>query len=78
MRRWVAGWGKLMGEKIWEGGAREVIERSWERVLDSGEICQKYRLHEHKKTPERTETVRLEAEKGARKLGRGPRAEGMG
>lgn len=38
----MAGWGKLMGEKIWEEGAREVIERSWERVLDSGEICSKY------------------------------------
>lgn len=55
--------GRSLGDEIWEGGAREVIGRSWERVLDAESIrgwrklLEGHGLHKHKRTHEREQRL---------------------
>ena len=57
--------GRSLGDEIWEGGAREVIGRSWERVLEAESIrgwrklLEGHRLHKHKRTHERAEVASM-------------------
>lgn len=48
-------------ERVWEGGAKEVVGRSWKRVLrvirGRRNLLKVHRLHGHKKTHEREQKL---------------------
>lgn len=64
----MAGWGISMGQEIWGGGG---LEKFLEDLKVWRNLMEVYRLHEHKRTHERTETASRVPGEGEGKLGRG-------